>query len=233
MTQAFSLVRLLLLTMLLIIEIALVISLRTSGWIETGHAIRTWLISITIALPFIMTAVLLYLNRDSLRRGQFSLRTLMALTLVIASYLTLFLLVSKPKGPDTGPSPLSKSVKFEVFEVATAGTSLGTSFTDPTTGTSLPVTSVPVITGVDVLTVELTQLERDQGNSFLSFTLTTSGGNKLLKATTAAIGSKLVVVVNGDVLAVPKISSPISHEFQLSGGGIHTEGYDVFQELTQ
>ncbi|MCG8451077.1 MAG: hypothetical protein MI725_16030, partial [Pirellulales bacterium] len=104
-----------------------------------------------------MTAILLYRNREHLRRGQFSLRALMALTLVIASYLTLFLMVSKPKGPDTGPSPLAKSVTFEVFDVAPAGTNQGTSFTDPATGTTLPVANVPIITGVDVSTIELTQ----------------------------------------------------------------------------
>lgn len=234
MTQPFSHVRLALLAMLLIIEIALVVSLRTSGWIETGHAIRSWAVPVTIAvLPFIMTVVLLYRHREHLRRGQFSLRTLMAMTLVIASYLTLFLMVSKPKAPNTGPLPLSRAVKLEVFEVATAGTTQGTSFTDPTTGTILIVDNVPIITEVDVSTIELTQPEQDQGNSLLAFTLTPTGGNRLLKATTAANGSKLVLVVDGEVLAAPSIHSPVSRQFELSGGRISSEGRDVFRELTQ
>jgi hypothetical protein len=82
MYQSLSHLRLLVLVVLLVAETALAISLRTSGWIATGHAIRSLMIAFAVVVPFIMTAVLLYRVRISLRHGQFSLRAIMALTLV-------------------------------------------------------------------------------------------------------------------------------------------------------
>lgn len=228
MSQQITRLRIWLLTVLLAIEIALAISLRNSGWFETGNAVRSVLLGIAMALPFVMTAVLLYRMRFSLRRGQFSLRALMALMFVVASFLTLIKLLEKPVGPNLGPLPISKSTKFEIYTVSATSTSNGVSYTDPNEGSPLFVTSPPIISNSDVVTIELTPESENRAN--LSFVLNVNGGNKLLKATTASAGSRVVVIVDDVVLATPKVVSPIGHQFQLSGGRIY---YDVFRELTE
>jgi len=233
MNQPLSRIRLLLLITLLVVEIALVISLRNSGWLATGHSIRSLMIAIASILPFFMTVVLLYRVRVSLRHGQFSLRTLMALTLVVASFLTLYSFSAKPKKLNVGPLPISKSVKLEVFIVAAAGTANGTVYIDSNTGDKLRVTIPPIVTETDVSTILLIPREDGQGYEGLLITLNPMGGNRLLKATTAAKGSKLVVVLDGQALATPKIFSPVGHQFRLSGGRIYTEGLEVFKELTE
>jgi hypothetical protein len=233
MNQPLSRIRLLILAVLLVVEVALVISLRNSGWLATGNSIRSLMIAIASILPFFMAAVLLYQVRISLRHGQFSLRALMALTLVVASFLTLYSFSAKPKKPNIGPLPISKSVKLEVFIVAVAGTANGTVYTDTNTGDKLRVTNPPIVTTTDVSTVQLIPREDGQGYEGLLVTLNPISGNNLLKATTAAKGSKLVVVVDGQALATPKISSPVGHQFQLSGGRINSEGIEVFKKLTE
>jgi len=232
MNQAFSRTRLLVLVVLLVVETALAISLRTSGWAATGHAIHSLLIVVATILPFVMTGVLLYRVRVSLRHGQFSLRAIMAFTLIVASYLALLPLFTKPSDLNLGPLPISKSVKFEVFTVATTATPNGMSFIEPDTDTVLPVTNLPIIIGSDVSTIQLTTKSQNQGYSSLSIILHPTGGNKLLKATTAAKGTKLVVVVDGRVVAAPQVFTPVGAQFRLTGGRIHTEGNDVFRELT-
>lgn len=233
MNQPLSRIRLLVLASLLVAETALALSLRTSGWIGTGQAIRSLMIGVAIVLPFVMTAVLLYRVRVRLRRGQISLRALMALTIVVASYLALLPLFAKPDKQNTGPLPISNSVKFEVFKVAATGTSIGPSFTDPDTGTTLRVTTPPIITGADVSTIQLTTRNEGQHYAYLSIVLRPAGGNKLLKATTAANVSQLVVVIDGQVLTVPKVFAPVSGKFRLTGKRIDTEGNDVFNALTR
>jgi len=141
-------------------------------------------------------------------------------------------LFAKLKGPNLGPSPISNSVTFEVFQVVATGTPNGSSFTDPDTGTALPVTNPPIITAADVSTIQLTTPGQNDDYPSLSITLRPMGANKLLKATTAAKGSRLVVVVDGRVLAAPRVFTPVGAQFLLTGGRIHTEGDDVFNELT-
>lgn len=233
MNQGFSRTRLSVLAVLLVVETALAISLRTTGWAATGRAIHALPIVIAIVLPFVMTAVLLYRVRVSLRRGQFSLRALLAFTLIVASYLGLLPLLAKPSNPNLGPLPISKSVQFEVFTVATTAAPNGLSFIEPDTDTVLPVANLPIITGADVSTIQLTTAAENQGYSSLSIVLHPTGGNKLLRATTAtAKGTKLVVVVDGRVLGAPQVFTPVGAQFRLTGGRIHTEGNDVFRELT-
>ena len=59
MRQILSRRRLLVLVVLLVVETALAISLRTSGWVATRHAIRSLMIAVAVVLPFIMTGVAL------------------------------------------------------------------------------------------------------------------------------------------------------------------------------
>ena len=153
----------------------------------------------------------------------------MALILVVASCLALLPLSEKP---NSGPRPISKSVQFEVFIVAATSTPNASSFTDPDTGATLHVAGPPIITGADVSTIQLTTDEQNQGHACLHFTLGPAGGNKLLKATTAAIGGRLVVVIDGNVLAAARVSAPIGHQFSLTGGRIHTDGNDILDVLT-
>jgi hypothetical protein len=233
MNQPLSHLRLLALVVLLVAEAALAISLRTSGWIATGHAIRSLMIAVAIVLPLIMTAVLLYRVRVSLRHGQFSLRALMALTLVVGSFLALLPLFETPAEPNLGPLPLSKSVTFEVFEVAATSAPDGLSFADPDTGESLSVKKTPIIAAADVSTVQLIPRQTEEyPYPCLAIVLTLKGGNKFLQATTKLQGGRLVVVAEGHVLASPRVVTPIGAQFQVTGGRIHTEGEEVFALLT-
>lgn len=230
MSQPISRVRLLVLVGLLVVETALAISLRSSGWVATGHIIRSLVIVIACALPFVMTVVLLYRCRVDLRNRQFSLRACMGLILVVASYLALFSFA--PKKPNTGALPIATSAKFDVYIEAASGTSSGPMFTDTNTGEALQVTTPPITTAADVATVQLMPGQQDQKHSDLLVNLHPIGAKKLWKATAAAKGKKLVIVIDGQVLATPQIHSPVGPQFRLSGGRIYTEGVEVFKVLT-
>ena len=221
--------RIVVLIALLSVEIAMVVSLRTSGWNATGGYIRSVMIVVATVLPAAMTAVLLYRRRGRLRPGQASLREFMAVVLVVASYLALLPLFYRSNEPNMGPLSISKSVRFEVFKVASAAGTNRPTFTDPDTGAVLHALNPAVLTSADVATV---QLEEDVGLS-LSFVLTPTGANKLLKATQVAPGARLVAVVDGQVISAPKIIQPIwGGRFQMSGGKIHADGYELFRVMT-
>ncbi len=235
MNQPPSRARLLILVALLILETALTISLRTSGWIATGHGIRQVLIGIAVILPLLMAVVLLYRVRDRLRRGQFSLRTLLAINLVIAFYLGLWPLFVKPgeaAPPNRGPSPLSPSARFEVYQVAITPAPSDSTFTEPGTGATFRVSNPPILTAPDVWTVELTRPGETQPRACLTFAFQGPGANRLLAATTAAKGSRLVFVVDGEVIGTPRIHVPVGTPVQLSGGSIEGEGDKLFDALT-
>lgn len=227
-SQSMSRVRLLLLVGLLVAESALTMTLRTSGWVATGHFIRSLVIVTACALPFGMTAVLLYRCRVDLWNRQFSLRALMSLILVVASYLVLFSYV--PKKPNTGPLPIAPAVQFEIYVEAASGTASGPTFTDTNTGEALQVTTPPIVTAADISSLELMPGQQHQQDSELLVNLHPAGGNKLLKATAAAKGKRCVVVVDGKVLATPRIYSPVGIQFLLSGGT--KDGNEVFRALT-
>lgn len=237
--QPISPLRLVILVVLLLVELALVASLRYFGWdpegvwrawVATGQYIRVLVIAIAILLPFVMTAILLYRIRIRLGRGQFSLRAIMAFTFVVASYLALLQLFEKP---NMGPLPISQSVTFEIFKEKGGGTGNELSFCDPDTGTTLLVAASPTITATDVSTVQLIA-KGDQDHTYweLDIVLKPAGGTKFLQATTAARGSKLVVVLDGEVVVAANIISPVSTSFRVTGGGIQTEGPDIFNKLT-
>ncbi len=221
--------RIVVLTVLLSVEIALVISLRSSGWDATDSYVSSAMMVGATILPFAMTAVLLYRIRVQLRRGQVSLRAIMAVVLVVASYLALVPLFDNPNEPNMGPLPISKSVRFEVFKVAPSGGTNGPTFADPETGAVLHTLNPAILTSADVETV---QLEEYVG-LWLSFVLTPTGANKLLKATQVAPGARLVAVVDGQVLSAPKIVEPIwGGKFRMSGGNIDAGGYELFRIMT-
>jgi SecDF, P1 head subdomain len=230
MNLPMSRVRLSVLIVLLVVESALAISLRNSSWVATGHFIRSLAIAIACALPFVMTAVLLYRCRVDFRNRQFSMKGLMSLVLVVASYLALF--SYGPEKQNMGPLPVARSAKFDVYIEAASGTSSGPMFTDTNTGEAFQVMTPAIVTAADVATVKFITGQENETQNELEVNLNSVGGNKLWKATSAAKGKKLAVVVNGQVLATPQILSPVGTQFRLSGGRIHTDGSEVFRALT-
>jgi hypothetical protein len=219
--------------MLLAAEAALLISLLVSGPIATNHAIRSLMLATAAVLPLIMAWVLLYRVRVRLSRSQYSRRAYVALQLVVISYFALLPLLRKPRTPNLGPLPLSKSVTFEVFEMAATEGPNGLSFVDPDTGTPLPVIEPPIITAADVLTVELRLRPiKEYPSPTLLIFLRPIGGKKLLQATTRAHGGRWVIVADERVLDTPNVMMPIDARFQLTGGKIRTESHDVFKRLT-
>jgi len=231
MNQPLSRLRLLVLAVLLLAEVVLAISLSMSGWIATGNAARSLIVAVAVILPLMMMAVLLYRVRISLRHGQFSLRAIMALTLILACFLALIPLFERTSSPNVGPLPLAKSVTFDVYEVAETGDPYELAFADPTDkSTKLPVTEPPIITAADVLTVQLTRSQNEQPPS-LTFMLTLQGGNKLMQATAKALGSRLVIVADGEIVVAPKLLTTVGCEFRVTGGRINSDGRKVFNEL--
>jgi hypothetical protein len=187
------------------------------------------LIGVAVALPLLMAVVLLYRVRDGLRRGQFSLRTLLAINLVIAFYLALWPLFVKPSEPvptNRGPSPLAHSARFEVYQVAVTEAPTDKTFTEPGLGEKLRVSTPPLLTAADVWQVELVRPSTDRPHASLMIALNAPGANKLLTAT-AVKRSRLVVVVDGEVLAAPRVPSPLSTPLELVGGDIGDELFDT------
>ena len=105
-------------------------------------------------------------------------------------------------------------------------------FPDVNTGEALWVTTPPITTAAEVATVQLMHGGPNEHGGGLLVNLRPIGANKLFRATAAAKGKRLVVVVDGVVLATPRIHAPTGGEFQLSGGRINTEGLEVYKALT-
>lgn len=67
----------------------------------------------------------------------------------------------------------------------------------------------------------------------LTVTLTATGGAKLAAATAKPAGLKIAIVINGTLISVPELRSPLSTSFQVTGEEIVKNREQIFAALTE
>ena len=125
--------------------------------------------------------------------------------------------------PRNVPMPIAPGAKFAVFATTTAIDPNATEVTDPASGGTIYLQTPPIVSTIDVASV--TQVEtnspmaagpRSSGRQLaITVELTKAGEIKIAAATATANGSKVAIVVNDEVVAVPTLVSPIRSSFQI------------------
>jgi preprotein translocase subunit SecD len=148
--------------------------------------------------------------------------------LALASILLLILICASCQ--KSAPHIPTKSASLEVYRVSPTNTANSLASVDPNTGSQIYLLLPAVTTSADVATV------RRSGNAdetpSLTVNLTPQGAQKLSAATTGAQGQQMAIVVNGKVISVAKVLSPLSSAFNISGGPIQQNREDIFEVLT-
>lgn len=144
-----------------------------------------------------------------------------------------FALLALTAGRDalrTPPRPLAKTATLDLYVVSAASGPSTRPATDPATGASVFLSTPAILSAADVATVR--RPEDSRGQPSLEVTLTPAGAKKLAAATANPAGMQIAVVANGTVVAVPRVSSPLSTTFLVTGGMIARDGKQLFEALT-
>lgn len=126
---------------------------------------------------------------------------------------------------------LSKTATLDLYIVSPTQTPDSLEVTDPATNATLFLLRPAVITAADVDTVQLT--ETDGQPPSLSVTLTPAGATKLAAATANPTGMQLAFLINGEVISTPKLISPLSAAFNVTGEPIAKNGQQLFESITK
>jgi preprotein translocase subunit SecD len=136
-------------------------------------------------------------------------------------------------GCDTRNSPrtLSPAAALDVRLVSATNVANSQQATDPNSGATIYLIAPPVIASADVATLQ--RSEESPGLPSLTVNLTPAGGRKMAAATTPATGQELAVIVNGEVIWVAAVRSPVSNGFRISGGTVQKHREQIFEDLTK
>lgn len=129
------------------------------------------------------------------------------------------------------PKPLAPWATLEIHLVTSKADPGALKSIDPTTESEIYLANPPVIDAEDVATVVLTK-EDQPGPPALEVTLTPTGAKKLSAATTGAQGKELAIVVNGEVMSIASIHSPMSAGFRITGGALQHDSEEIIKSLT-
>jgi preprotein translocase subunit SecD len=140
--------------------------------------------------------------------------------------LLIALVIALPGCSKNTPTKIPPGVTFEIYEIAAAHSADTKELPAPDSSGSLHLRPKPILTTEDVATVSHAVVEqvRDDGTPSertghaLNVKLTSAGAAKMEAATVNAQGGSLAVVVNHQVIAIPRVFSPIKDSFQISGG---------------
>lgn len=144
--------------------------------------------------------------------------------LVLLAVVSLFALGCAPR-PTATPVPVPAGTTIEIYSTAAAAGPNTKAGVDPSTNAVINLVTPPVITTVDIATVARSEMEIETvGNAAppysvpsLEIVLNAAGTKKMLAATTAPTSPNLAVVVNGVVISVPNIVTPINRSFRVTG----------------
>ena len=134
---------------------------------------------------------------------------------------------------ESTPVKLPPGATLEVFTIAAAKDANTTEAVDPATGGAIFLQTPPVITTADVATITRSAAEYGAANGeskehpALLVELTPAGATKMATATANSIGEPMAVVINGQVVAMPKVMTPIRSSFQISGDALVTSAIEA------
>lgn len=119
-----------------------------------------------------------------------------------------------------------KGAVIEIYEVVPTPANNTKPAADPATGKPIHLLTPPLIAIGDIDTIGF-DANRDQpGQPMLLINLTTGGAQKMLAATTNPTATHLALIVNGQVVSVPKIVTPIQGSMVVTGGGGNKAAFD-------
>jgi preprotein translocase subunit SecD len=148
---------------------------------------------------------------------------------ISAKCSVVILLVSFSSCGRNKPRPLVPAATVEVFLVAPTSLANTKTIEDPDGKSLLYVTTPAILSASDIATIACDDVSQEPS---LNFNCTPQGAKKLLAATTPPSGKQLAIVVNGSTIAAPKLHSPVSNSFNISGGLIFKDRNDIFDALT-
>ena len=133
--------------------------------------------------------------------------------------------------PSTKPRKLAASASLDVFAVSATEVPDSRATIDPETGGTIYLIVPAVVELADVQTIQRSGNFSDDHS--LTIRLTPDGAKKLAAATTPATGQQLAVVINGQVIAIPRVMSPLTGgAFVISGSEIRKHREEIFEALT-
>lgn len=119
-----------------------------------------------------------------------------------------------------------KGAVIEIYEVVPTPANNSKPAADPATGNPIHLLTPPLIatSDIDSIGLEVNQDLPDQ--PMLKINLTTGGAQKMLAATSSPTATNLALIVNGQVVSVPKIVTPIQGSMVVTGGSGNNAAFD-------
>ena len=128
------------------------------------------------------------------------------------------------------PTRLKPGVTFEVYTVAAKSSPNTKSLTDPATMSVLNLVTPPVVTAANIRDATVTIDENNHVSFSVNIDEPSAPSAARLESATAVFGTKLAIVINGEITAVPSVVAPTSSPFHVSGGSL-SAGY--WEELVE
>ena len=128
------------------------------------------------------------------------------------------------------PRPLSKIATLDVYVVSASPVPGSTSAIDPVNNSPIFLVTPAIVSAADVATIQ--RSEDSPSMPSLTVNLTATGAKKLAAATSNQTGIQMAFVINGTVVAAPKLRSPIANSFRVTGGDITKNREQLFDALT-
>ena len=130
------------------------------------------------------------------------------------------------------PRPLAKTAMLELYVVSPTKTASSKAALGPGAKATIFLETPAVVSAPDVATVQLSKAEPDSPSLIVNLT-PGWGREKSAAATAQPTGMRVAVVVNGSVLAVPKVVSQMSTGFRVTGEEFSKHGEQLFETLTK
>ena len=123
------------------------------------------------------------------------------------------------------PGPVAPGTTIEIFCTADAASPNTKPVVEPQSKATIHLITPPVVETADIKTVAISMMQPEvvgggktsESYPALDIVLNETGTKKMLAATTSPESSNLAVVINGHVICVPKIVTPVSAAFRITG----------------
>jgi hypothetical protein len=134
-----------------------------------------------------------------------------------ARLVSLLLVIGLIGGCAPPQTTLKSGVSFDVHAVAAAPGANTIALPDPQQGNTLHLVNPPIVTAANV---KLAQIELHGPDAHVAPALRVdldATGTAAMSAATATPGGMLALVLNGKVIATPKLMAPVSSSFIVQG----------------
>ena len=129
------------------------------------------------------------------------------------------------------PRPLAKTATLDLYVASGSPTPNSINAIDLGNNSPIFLVTPAIISAADIASIQRSENSPDMPS--LTVTLTPPGAKKLAAATAIPAGRQLAIVFNGTVVAVPKLLSPLSNVFVVTGGEIAKNREKFIEALTK